>query len=69
MNSKQYSDRIKTVTLLAQQVFEDEKTASEWMDAPNFALNNQSPTMHCETEIGAQQVRKILNAIEWGGVV
>lgn len=61
-------DRIAAVALLAEEVFEDEQAASAWMSAPNQALGGNTPVMHCETAIGAQQVRRILNALEWGGV-
>jgi len=61
-------DRIATVALLAEDVFEDKQTASEWMSSPNTALAGNRPVMHCETAIGAQQVRRILHALEWGGV-
>ncbi len=61
-------DRIASVALLAEDVFEDKREASKWMSTPNAALNGKSPVMHCETAIGAQQVRRIINALEWGGV-
>ena len=60
-------DRIAGVTLLAEEVFEDQQAALEWMSAPNEALGGNTPVMNCETAIGAQQVRRILNALEWGG--
>ncbi|MBV6274205.1 DUF2384 domain-containing protein [Alcaligenaceae bacterium CGII-47] len=61
-------DRIATVALLAEDVFEDKHAASEWMSSPNAALGGRIPVMHCETAIGAQQVRRIIHALEWGGV-
>lgn len=61
-------DRIAAVALLAEEVFEDKAEASAWLSSPNKALAGNTPVMHCETAIGAQQVRRILNAIEWGGV-
>lgn len=62
-------DRIAAVALLAEAVFEDKNAASAWMSAPNQALGGNTPVMQCETAIGAQQVRRVLNALEWGGVV
>jgi uncharacterized protein (DUF2384 family) len=38
------------------------------MATPNDALGGNTPVLQCETEIGARQVRRILHAIEWGGV-
>ncbi len=61
-------DRIATVALVAKEVFEDKQAASGWMSSPNTALGGSIPVMHCETAIGAQQVRRILHALEWGGV-
>jgi len=61
-------DRIAAIALMAKEVFEDAAAAAEWMATPNPALNGNPPIMHCETSIGARQVRRILNALEWGGV-
>lgn len=62
-------DRIAEVAKLAQDVFEDREEATRWLAAPNEALRGTSPLLHCDTEIGARQVRRILHAMEWGGVV
>lgn len=62
-------DRLAQVAVLAEDVFEDEVTASNWMSSPNDALGGDTPFSLCETELGARQVRRILHAIEWGGVV
>ncbi|MDI3390983.1 DUF2384 domain-containing protein [Pseudomonas sp. V98_8] len=35
----------------------------------NKALGEITPIMHCETEIGAKQVLRILQALECGGPV
>lgn len=61
-------DRIATVALLAEEVFENRQAAAQWMSSPNQALGGNIPVMHCQTSIGAQQVRRILHALEWGGV-
>jgi putative toxin-antitoxin system antitoxin component (TIGR02293 family) len=61
-------DRIAAIALLAEEVFEDAPSASEWLASPHPALGGNQPIMHCETAIGARQVRRILNALEWGGV-
>ncbi|TAL78269.1 MAG: DUF2384 domain-containing protein [Burkholderiaceae bacterium] len=62
-------DRIATIALMAEEVFEDSAAASEWMATPNPALGGNTPIMQCETSIGGRQVRRILNSLEWGGVV
>ena len=61
-------DRIATISHSAEQVFESQVGAAHWMSTPNKALGGTAPIMLCETEIGAKQVRRILQALEWGGV-
>ncbi|MDR6609053.1 antitoxin Xre/MbcA/ParS toxin-binding domain-containing protein [Pseudomonas synxantha] len=60
-------DRIATVSHLAEEVFESQESAADWMSKPNKALGGVAPIMLCETEIGAKQVRRVLQALEWGG--
>ena len=61
-------DRIATVSHLAEAVLEGREAAARWMSQPNQGLGGEAPIMLCETEIGAKQVRRVLNALEWGGV-
>ncbi|WP_338010181.1 MbcA/ParS/Xre antitoxin family protein [Pseudomonas sp. GM21] len=42
-------------------------TATHWMSTPNKAFGGTAPIMLCETEIGAKQVRRVLQSLEWGG--
>lgn len=60
-------DRIAAVCHLAEEVFESRDSAASWMSRPNKALGSSTPIMLCETEIGAKQVRRVLQALEWGG--
>lgn len=60
-------DRIAAVCNLAEEVFESKEAASQWMSKPNKALGGSAPIMHCDTEIGAKQVRRVLQALEYGG--
>ncbi|MDP3814665.1 antitoxin Xre/MbcA/ParS toxin-binding domain-containing protein [Pseudomonas sp.] len=62
-------DRIAVIASLADEVFEDQTKAADWLSMPNMALGNEPPIRLCETEIGATQVRRVLHAIEWGNVV
>lgn len=62
-------DRIATVSHLAEEIFEAQVTATDWMSTPNKALGGTAPIMLCETEIGAQQVRHVLHALGAGGPV
>ncbi|WDY59641.1 type II RES/Xre toxin-antitoxin system antitoxin [Pseudomonas sp. PSKL.D1] len=61
-------DRIASVSHQAEEVFESRDAAAQWMSAPNKALGGDTPILLCETEIGAKQVRRVLQALEWGGV-
>ena len=60
-------DRIAMVCQLAEEVFESREAATQWLSRPNRSLGDQAPIMLCETEIGAKQVRRVLNALDWGG--
>jgi putative toxin-antitoxin system antitoxin component (TIGR02293 family) len=60
-------DRIATLSHSAEEIFETPMTATHWMATPNKALGGTAPIMLCETEIGAKQVRRLLQALEWGG--
>ncbi|MHC6225305.1 type II RES/Xre toxin-antitoxin system antitoxin [Pseudomonas sp. X10] len=62
-------DRIAAISHQALEVFESEEEATAWMSRSNDALGGAAPVMLCETEIGARQVRRVLTALEWGGVV
>ncbi|MDF3935916.1 type II RES/Xre toxin-antitoxin system antitoxin [Pseudomonas citronellolis] len=61
-------DRLASVAVLAEQVFEDRLAATQWLERGNAALGGQAPFSLCDTEIGANQVRRVLHALEWGGV-
>jgi putative toxin-antitoxin system antitoxin component (TIGR02293 family) len=60
-------DRIVTVSHLAEEIFEAQVAATLWMSTSNYALGGTTPIMLCETEIGAKQVRRVLQALEYGG--
>lgn len=62
-------DRITDVTDLAAEVFEDREAAISWMYRPNAALGGRSPAAMCDTKLGEKQVRRLLQALKWGGVV
>lgn len=66
--SSERLDCMASVAILAEKVLEDKLAASEWLTSNNFTLDGISPLMHCETELGARQVRRILRAMDWGGV-
>lgn len=62
-------DRIAVVCHLAEDVFQSRDTATCWMSKPNEALGGDTPVMLYETDIGAKQVRRVLQALEWGGTI
>lgn len=63
------STRVEAVLRLAEAIFENKEKALQWMSMPNQALGGNVPLIQCETELGAQQVRRVLSAMEWGGAV
>ncbi|QLF94694.1 DUF2384 domain-containing protein [Pseudomonas sp. ABC1] len=61
-------DRLAQIAVLAEEVFEDKAIATDWLASENDTLGGKTPLSLCETELGARQVRRVLHAIEWGGV-
>ena len=61
--------RCRAVVDLAVEIFEERGIALDWMATPNPALGGLAPQHLCGTEAGAQQVRRVLRALEFGGVV
>lgn len=59
-------DHIAQVTGMAENLFKSQEEAAKWLSRPHPELNNGVPALLCETEIGAQQVKRLLRAIEWG---
>jgi putative toxin-antitoxin system antitoxin component (TIGR02293 family) len=59
--------RIAAVSHLAEEIFETPVIATYWMSVPNKALDGSMPIMLCETELGAKQVRRVLQTLAWGG--
>ena len=62
-------DRVAAIASHAARLFEDYDAARRWMITPNRCLNDQTPLTLCQTEIGARQVRRVLAALKYGGVV
>jgi putative toxin-antitoxin system antitoxin component (TIGR02293 family) len=60
-------DRVAVVCHLAEAVLQSRDTAICWMSKPNKVFGGDTPVMLCETEIGAKQVSRVLQALEWGG--
>lgn len=61
--------RLADVAAMAEDVFEDELAAKQWLRSPNQAFLGVAPIDYLDTEPGAQAVRQVLNAIATGGAV
>ena len=59
--------RVQEVQALAERVFENRSIALDWLARPNTGLGDVTPLSCCATEVGAQQVRRVLRALEFGG--
>lgn len=63
------SDRLFAVASLyrmAEEVLGDEATGIAWLSAPQFGLGNRIPRDLLASEFGRQQVRSLLQRIEYG---
>jgi putative toxin-antitoxin system antitoxin component (TIGR02293 family) len=58
--------RYARIAARAEEVFEDEKTAQNWLKCSNQALGGESPLNLLDTEAGVEQVDDILTRIEYG---
>lgn len=61
--------RLADVAAMAEDVFEDELAAKQWLRSPNQAFHGAAPIDYLDTEPGAKAVRQVLNAIATGGAV
>jgi len=59
--------RIASVEAEAEKVFDSSELARRWMLEPNLALG-EAPLSFLDTDTGADEVRKVLAAIAYGGV-
>lgn len=68
MEDRETESRVREVQTLAESVFEYRSIALDWLARPHASLGDVTPLSCCATAAGAQQVRRILRAIESGGV-
>lgn len=61
--------RVADVTRLAEETFGNRRAATQWLKSANRALGGLTPLSLLDTEPGAGEVRKVLAAIDHGGVV
>lgn len=63
------SDRlfaVASIYRLAEEVFGDSETAFAWLNAPQFALAQRIPRELLASELGRQQVKALIQRIEYG---
>ena len=60
--------RVADITRMAEDTFGGREAATQWLKTPNFALDAATPLSVLDTEPGAREVRRILSAINHGGV-
>ena len=69
--SPQESERLARIAVIeaeAEDVFDSEALAKRWMLEHNLALG-EAPLSFLDTDTGADEVRKVLASIAYGGVV
>lgn len=68
MNIKSTSLRIEEMQKLAIETFGSKTKAEKWLHRDNIVLG-ATPIYMAESDSGLMEVKKILNAISYGGVV
>ena len=60
--------RVADITRMAAKTFGGREAAARWLTTPNLGLGDATPLSMLDTEPGAGEVRRILSAIDHGGV-
>ena len=60
--------RVADVIRLAEDTFGGRQPATRWLKTPNRALSGATPLSLLDTEPGANEVRRVLASIDYGGV-
>jgi len=60
--------RIADVVRTAEETFGGRLAATQWLKSANLGLGGATPLSMLDTEPGAGEVRRILSAIDYGGV-
>ncbi len=69
MHSAESVLRLLELDQMAADTFESEAEASQWLRRPHPMLDGETPLESARTSYGAQRVKDILLAIQYGGVV
>jgi putative toxin-antitoxin system antitoxin component (TIGR02293 family) len=60
--------RVADITRMTERAFGGRSAATQWLKAPNLGLGGATPLSMLDTDVGASEVRRILSAVEYGGV-
>lgn len=69
MHSAESVLRLLELDQMAADTFESDVEASQWLRRPHPMLDGETPLESARTSYGAQRVKDILLAIQYGGVV
>lgn len=61
--------RLLELEEIANDTFDSEGAALDWLRRPHPMLDGESPLQAAKTSFGAQRVKDILLAVKYGGVV
>ncbi len=61
--------RVADITRMAEATFGGREAATHWLKIANLALSGATPMSMLDTEPGAAEVRRVLQAINAGGVL
>jgi putative toxin-antitoxin system antitoxin component (TIGR02293 family) len=61
--------RVADVIRVAEDTLGGREAATRWLKTPNLALGDATPLSLLDTEPGANEVRRVLSSIKYGGVV
>jgi putative toxin-antitoxin system antitoxin component (TIGR02293 family) len=61
--------RVADITRMAEATFGGREAATHWLKIANLALSGATPLSMLDTEPGAAEVRRVLQAINAGGVL
>jgi putative toxin-antitoxin system antitoxin component (TIGR02293 family) len=60
--------RVADIVRMAEETFGGRTSMARWLKTANLALGGATPLSMLDTEPGASEVRRILSAIDYGGV-
>lgn len=58
--------RLASIVAAAEEAFGSEEKSRAWLNRPNRALGGATPLQMLDTDVGTQEVRKVLGRIQHG---